>query len=145
MIKFHAVGTIVEGLLESDPVGGIMSVRQQWMGFSHCWAHRWLWMCRSPRGPGRGVVLGSSKFSYWLASQVVPLWCIACCCSVTQSCPTLFDPMVCSTPGLSVLHHLPKCAQVHVHCISDAIQPSHPLMPSSPSVLNLSQSIQFLI
>ena len=37
------------------------------------------------------------------------------------------------------LHHLPEFAQVHVHCISDAVQPSHPLMPSSPSVLNLSQ------
>ena len=45
-------------------------------------------------------------------------------------------------PGLSVPHHLPKFAQVHVHCISDAIQPlmpSHPLRPSSPSALNLFQ------
>jgi len=61
------------------------------------------------------------------------------CCSVTQSCPTLCDPMECSTPGLPVPHHLPKLAQVHVHCIGDAIQPSHPLMPSSPSAFNLSQ------
>ena len=38
-----------------------------------------------------------------------------------------------------VPHHLPKFAQVHVSCISYAIQPSHPLMPSSPSALNLSQ------
>ena len=42
-------------------------------------------------------------------------------------------------PGLPVLHHLPKFAQVHVHCISDAIQSFHPLMPSSPPALNLSQ------
>ena len=41
--------------------------------------------------------------------------------------------MDCSTPGLSVPHHLPKFAQVHVHCILDAIQPSHPLTPFSPS------------
>ena len=47
--------------------------------------------------------------------------------------------MDCSVPGFSVPHHLPKFAQVHVHCISDAIQTSHPLMPSSPSVLSLSQ------
>ena len=47
--------------------------------------------------------------------------------------------MACSSPGLSVPHHLPKFAQVHVHCIGDAIQPSHPLMPSSPTALNLSQ------
>ena len=50
-------------------------------------------------------------------------------CSVPQSCLTLCDPMDCNTPGLSVPHHLLKTAQVHVHCISGAIQPSHPLMP----------------
>ena len=44
-----------------------------------------------------------------------------------------------STPGLSVHHQLPKFAQVRVHCIGDAIQPSHPLTLSSPSALNLSQ------
>ena len=55
------------------------------------------------------------------------------CCSVTQSCLTLCNHMDCSTPGLPVPHHLLKFAQVHVHCVSDAIQPSHPLTPSSPS------------
>ena len=44
-------------------------------------------------------------------------------------------PMDCSTPGLTVPHHFPKSAQVHVHCISDVIQPSHPLTHSSPSAL----------
>ena len=57
---------------------------------------------------------------------------------VTQPYPTLCDPMDCSRPGLSVPHHLLKFAQVHVTCIGGAIQPSHPLMPSSP-VLHLSQ------
>jgi len=47
--------------------------------------------------------------------------------------------MDCNTPGLPVPHHLLEFAQVHVHCIGDAIQLSHPLMPSSPSALNLSQ------
>ena len=61
------------------------------------------------------------------------------CCSVAHSCPTLCDPMDCSTPDHPVPHHLPTFAQVHVHCISDAIQPSHPLMPSSLSAVNLSQ------
>ena len=60
-----------------------------------------------------------------------------CCCSVTQSCPTLCDPTDCSAPGLPVPHHLLKFAQIHVHCIGDAIWPSDPLMPSSPA-LNLS-------
>ena len=54
-----------------------------------------------------------------------------------QVCPTLCDPMDCSTPGLPV--PLPKFAQVHVNCISFAIQPSHPLTLSSPSALNLFQ------
>ena len=47
--------------------------------------------------------------------------------------------MDCSMPGLSVLHHLPEFAQVHVHCIDNVIQPSHSLTPYSPSAFNLSQ------
>ena len=54
------------------------------------------------------------------------------CCSVAHLCLTLCDPMDCSTPGLPVPHPLLEFAQVHVHCIGDAIQPSHPLMPCSP-------------
>ena len=46
--------------------------------------------------------------------------------SVTQSCPTLCDPMNGSTPGLPVHHQLPEFTQTHVHRVSDAIQPSHP-------------------
>ena len=49
------------------------------------------------------------------------------CCSVAQSCPTVCDPMDCSMPGLPVHHQLPELAQTHVHRVSDAIQPSHPL------------------
>ena len=52
---------------------------------------------------------------------------------------TLCDPMDCSAPGLPVLHHLLEFAQVYVHYLGDAVQPSHPLTPSSPSALNLSQ------
>ena len=47
--------------------------------------------------------------------------------SVAQSCPTLYDPMNRSTPGLPVNHQLPEFTQTHVHWVSDAIQPSHPL------------------
>ena len=60
------------------------------------------------------------------------------CCSVTHLCPTLCNPVACSTPGVLVPHHLPEFAQGHVHCVGDAIQPSHPLTPPS-SALNLSQ------
>ena len=56
---------------------------------------------------------------------------------VTQSCPTLCDPMNCSTPGLPVHHQHPESTQTHVHWVGDAIQPSHPLSSSSPPVLNL--------
>ena len=59
--------------------------------------------------------------------------------SVAQSCPTLCDPMNHSTPGLPVHHQLPEFTETHVHRVSDAIQPSHPLSSPSPSALNLSQ------
>jgi len=59
--------------------------------------------------------------------------------SVTQSCPTLCDPMNCSTPGLPVHHQLPEFTQTHVHRGSDAIQPSHPLSSPSPPAPNPSQ------
>ena len=59
--------------------------------------------------------------------------------SVTQSCPTLCDPMNCRMPGLSVHHQLPEFIQIHVHRVSDAIQPSHPLLSLSPPAPNSSQ------
>ena len=59
--------------------------------------------------------------------------------SVTESCPTLCNPMDCSTPGLPVHHQLPEFTQAHVHWVGDAIQPSHPLSSPSPPSFNLSQ------
>ena len=59
--------------------------------------------------------------------------------SVTQSCPTLCDPMNRSMPGLPVHHQLPEFTQTHVHRVSDAIQPSHPLSSPSPPAPNPSQ------
>ena len=58
---------------------------------------------------------------------------------VAQSCPTLCNPMDCSTPGLPVHHQLPEFTQTHVHWIGDAIQPSHTLSSPSPPAFNLSQ------
>ena len=51
-------------------------------------------------------------------------------CSISKSCLTPYDRVDCSTPVFPVLHHLPEFAQTHVHWVSDAVQPSHPL--SSP-------------
>ena len=59
--------------------------------------------------------------------------------SVAQSCPTLCDPMNCSTPGLPVHHQLPEFIQNPIHRVSDAIQPSHPLSSPSPLAPNPSQ------
>ena len=58
--------------------------------------------------------------------------------SIAQSCPTLCDPMDCSTPGLPGHHQLPEFTQTHVHWVGDDIQPSHPLSSPSPA-FNLSQ------
>ena len=57
--------------------------------------------------------------------------------SVAQSCPTICDPMNLSMPGLPVHHQLPEFTQTHVHRVSDAIQPSHPLSSPSPPAFNL--------
>ena len=59
--------------------------------------------------------------------------------SAAQLCPTFWDPMNCSTPGLPVYNQLPEFTQTHVHWVSDAIQPSHPLSHPSPLAFNLSQ------
>jgi len=59
--------------------------------------------------------------------------------SVAQLCPTLCDTMNCSMPGLPVHHHLLEFTQTHVHRVSDAIQPSHPLSSPSPPAPNPSQ------
>ena len=59
--------------------------------------------------------------------------------SVTQSCPTLSDPVDCSTPGFPVHHQLLELAQTCVLWVSDAIQPSHPQLSPSPPAFNLSQ------
>ena len=67
--------------------------------------------------------------------------CGAFCCLVAKLYPTLWDPMDCSMKGFPVHHHLLEFAQTHVCWISDAIQPSHPLSPSSLSAFSLSRVI----
>ena len=61
-----------------------------------------------------------------------------CCYSVTKSCLTVWNPKDCSMAGFPILHHLLEFAQIHVHWVSDAIQPSHPLSSPSPA-FNISQ------
>ena len=87
------------------------------------------------------IIFSTTLFSVWIVTVWITslysyLFMLLYCCSVVQSCPTR-DPMDASTPGLPVSHHLLEFVQVHV--ISDAVQSSHPLTPSFPSALNLSQ------
>ena len=85
----------------------------------------WLW---NPRDMGSGLDHYFLVMWLWASQSVQSL-------SHVQLC----DPMDCSTPGFPVHHQLPKLAQTHVHWVSDAIQPSHPLSSPSPPALNLSQ------
>ena len=82
------------------------------------------------------------KNSSLLLTKVNGVFCldatIVYCCSVAKLCLTLW-PHGCSAPGFTVLHYLLEFAQTHVHWVSDAIQPSHPLSSPSPPALNLSQ------
>ena len=88
------------------------------------------------RGRGRGTTVGRCKV---VLSKREDISQGCCCCSVTQSCLTLCDPMDCSLPGLPVLHHLQELAQSHVHRVGDAIQPSHSLSSPSSPTFTLSQ------
>ena len=91
----------------------------------------------------RCVVLARKKLSqlekHWHTQRRVMLLYLSVNvyvgCLVTQLCPTLCDPMDatgCSTPGFAGLHYIPEFAQIHVHWVDDATQPSHPLSPLSP-------------
>ena len=79
-----------------------------------------------------------SSYIKWIIVIIIIIAVIVHCL-VTKSCLTLCDPMNCSTLGFPTLHCLSEFAQTHVHWVGDAIQPSHPLLPSSPPALNLSQ------
>ena len=86
---------------------------------------------------------GVHKVSFVPAKSLFPQSCVSSggsqFSSVTQLCPTLCDPMNRSTPGLPVHHKLPEFTQTHIHRVSDAIQPSHPLLSPSPPAPNPSQ------
>ena len=79
------------------------------------------------RSFGRCMVLGTDLMISILASSHI--FSSVQFSSVTQSCPTPCDSMDCSRPGLPAYHQLPEFTQTHVQWVSDAIQPSHPLLP----------------
>ena len=87
----------------------------------------WMWVFRD-----RTKFNNNSRYIHMIKSQLFNR-------SVAKLCPTLCDPMNCSTPGFSVLQYLLELAQTHIHWVNDAIQPSHPLLSPSPPAFNLSQ------
>ena len=82
---------------------------------------------------------GSCPENLWVLSHFLPCIVFSYIRSVAQSCPTLCNPMNRSMPGLPVHHQLPEFTETHVHQVSDAIQPSHPLSFPSPPAPNPSQ------
>ena len=120
------------------PRWGFLSIpsfsTHEWQPVStlHCW--RAVGPCLLLPSYGRPPVNVSSDPGHkWISHSSLG----GGCCSVAQSCPTLGDPVDCSTPGSSVLHCLSEFAQTHVLWVSDAIQPSHPLLSPSPPAFSL--------
>ena len=105
---------------------------------THTWRIPWT------KEPGRLQSIASQRVGQDWSNFACPLWIITtyiytttkrtswCCYPVTKWWLTLCNPMECSTPGYHILHYLPEFPQTHVHWVSDAIQPFHPLLPPSP-------------
>ena len=110
----------------------------KWTRFSGSWDERSAQRRRPVSAPGGGGVPNESGCT-WAPRARFGRALIVQFSSVAQSCPTLCDPMNRSTPGLPVHHLLPESTQTHVHRVSDAIQPSHPLSSPSPPAPNPSQ------
>ena len=91
----------------------------------------WCWHIKLVRNAQQDAIIW--RFHHMCATEINKLKCIdnCCCCSVTQSCSSLCNPMDCSQHS--------EFTQTHVHWVGDAIQPSHPLSSPSPA-FSLSQS-----
>ena len=108
----------------------------------------YLWLSTHREG-GQLSLLGKEEehliFIFWTAVSILSLDIVVsqnnvfcCCCSVTKSCRPLCDTKDCSMPGCPVFHCPPEFAQIYAHWVSDAIWPSHFLLPTSIA-FNLSQ------
>ena len=119
---------------DSSSVHGILQVRiLEWAAISS--------FARSsqPRGQTQVFFISCIRGKFLTAELLWKALVLVQFRSVTQSCPSLCDPMNHSMPGLPVHHQLPEFTQTHVHRVSDAIQPSHPLSSPSPPAPNPSQ------
>ena len=95
------------------------------------------WLC-SEKFPAIGVEMWTSFPSSVITTSGV-LLTLPLCCSVTQLCLILYDPMDYSVPGFPALHYFLEFAQAHVYLVDDGIKRSHPLSPPSLPAGNLSQ------
>ena len=100
-----------------------------------CKQQHWIWLCLLLSGTKYGGQVrfndGGEQFVLWMHWSPRLAHCLSEQFLVTQSCPTLCNPVDCSTPGFPVHHQLLELAQSHVHWVSDAIQPCHPVVPFS--------------
>ena len=122
---------------ESQGQGSLVGCRLGLHRVGHDWSD--LAEAAAAARPGREELKDRRKKQWEKTSQGLPFISSVQFSSVAQSCPTLCDPMDCSMQGLPVHHELPESTQTHVHWVSDAIQPSHPLSSPSPLAFNLSQ------
>ena len=91
------------------------------------WVKFWNFLCSA---------LGACFILFCPLKGHLMLWSWGCYCSVAKSCPSLWDPMDCSAPGIPVLHRVLEFSQTHVHWVDDAIQPSRPLSPLPPAAFS---------
>ena len=131
-------------LLETQPVvvqGQVLCLKQGPVASLELFIKRSIWSdCHLYVFLGNQILcLFCTKFGILLLSYMLSLYILYQFSSVTQSCPTLCDPMNRSTPGLLVHHQLLEFTQTHVHRVCDAIQPSHPLSSPFPPAPNPSQ------
>ena len=113
-------------------LSGVLSPRVLWIGDWKSWERLQTAASRHTY-PWKTKVRTELYFSVTIVPSIVSSVQFS---SVAQSCPTLCNPMNCSTPGLPVHHQLPEFTQTHIHRVSDAIQPSHPLSSPSPPAPN---------
>ena len=153
----------VDGSPPGSPVPGILQARTlEWVAISYSSAWKWevkmKWLshvrlrdptdCSLPGSSVHGIF--QARVLEWIAIAFTKSISFVYLCSkyykqnnqirsVAQSWPTLCDPMNRSTPDLPIHHQLPEFTETHVHRVSDAIQPSHPLSSPSPLAPNPSQ------
>ena len=109
------------------------SRQEYWRGFFSSLDESLLLMSVKEESEKAGLKLNIQKPKSWHRVPSVQF------SSVALLCPTLCDPMDCSTPGFPVYHQLPEPTQTHVHHVGDAMQPSHLLSSPSPPAFSLSQ------